>query len=107
MLAGCFYARMRRKFGFFWNKFAGGASLFYNSSNKGILRSVNQDTHIINLEMKISYLEDFVQQLQEVVLEQGAALERVMAENRHIKTKLADMAGQLEGDIPNRRPPHY
>lgn len=57
--------------------------------------------------MKISYLEDFVQQLQEVVLEQGTALERVMAENRHIKTKLADMAGQLEGDIPNRRPPHY
>lgn len=68
---------------------------------------MNQDTHIINLEMKISYLEDFVQQLQEVVLEQGAALERVMAESRHIKTKLADMAGQLEGDIPNRRPPHY
>lgn len=68
---------------------------------------MNQDQHIINLEMKISYLEDFVQQLQEVVLEQGAALERLKAENQHIKTKLADMAEQLEGDVPNRRPPHY
>lgn len=68
---------------------------------------MNQEEHIISLEIKISYLEDFVQQLQEVVLEQGVALERMMAENRHIKTKLADMAGQLEGDIPNRRPPHY
>ncbi len=67
----------------------------------------SEDERIIGLEMKISYLEDFVQQLQEVVLEQGAALERLVAENRHIKTKLADMAGQLEGDIPNRRPPHY
>ena len=53
---------------------------------------MNQDQLIINLEMKISYLEDFVQQLQEVVLEQGAALERLNAENQHIKTKLADMA---------------
>lgn len=68
---------------------------------------MNQDQLIINLEMKISYLEDFVQQLQEVVLEQGAALERLKAENQHIKTKLADMAAQLEGDVPNRRPPHY
>ena len=96
-----------KRIDFFVEKFVGGGSPFYNSSNKGILRFVNQDTHIINLEMKISYLEDFVQQLQQVVLEQGAALERVMAENRHIKIKLADMAGQLEGDIPNRRPPHY
>ena len=68
---------------------------------------MNQDQLIINLEMKISYLEDFVQQLQEVVLEQGAALERLKAENQPIKTKLADMAEQLEGDVPNRRPPHY
>lgn len=68
---------------------------------------MNQDQLIINLEMKISYLEDFVQQLQEVVLGQGAALERLKAENQHIKTKLADMAAQLEGDVPNRRPPHY
>lgn len=57
--------------------------------------------------MKISYLEDFVRQLQEVVLEQGASLERLVAENRHIKTRLADLAGQLEVDIPNRRPLHY
>lgn len=68
---------------------------------------LNQESHIISLEMKISYLEDFVQQLQEVVLEQGEVVERLVAENRHIKTKLADMAGQLEGDIPNRKPPHY
>lgn len=68
---------------------------------------INQESHIINLEMKISYLEDFVQQLQEVVLEQGSVMERLVAENQHIKTKISDMAGQLEGDIPNRRPPHY
>jgi len=68
---------------------------------------VNQEQHIINLEIKISYLEDFVQQLQGVVLEQGAVIERLVAENQRIKTKLMDMAGQLQGDIPNRRPPHY
>ena len=80
---------------------------FYIYRCCAILHPVNQDQHIINLEMKISYLEDFMQQLQEVVLEQGAALERLKAENQHIKTKLADMAEQLEGDVPNRRPPHY
>ncbi|MBP3416826.1 MAG: SlyX family protein [Spirochaetaceae bacterium] len=68
---------------------------------------MNQEQHIINLEIKISYLEDFVQQLQGVVLEQGAVIERLVAENQRIKTKLMDMAGQLQGDIPNRRPPHY
>lgn len=71
------------------------------------MEELNQEAHIISLEMKISYLEDFVQQLQEVVLEQGEVIERLVAENRHIKTKLADMAGQLEGDIPNKKPPHY
>lgn len=71
------------------------------------MSQINQESHIINLEMKISYLEDFVQQLQEVVLEQGAAIERLVAENQHIKTKISDMAGRLEEDIPNRRPPHY
>ena len=53
----------------------------------------SEDERIIGLEMKISYLEDFVRQLQEVVLEQGASLERLVAENRHIKTRLADLAG--------------
>ena len=70
-----------------------------------ILRFV--ESQIISLEMKLAYLEDFVQQLQEVVLEQESTIERLVAENQHIKRKIADMAGQLEGDIPNRRPPHY
>lgn len=65
------------------------------------------DERLTALEIKVSYLEDFLEKVQNVVVEQGDLLDRVFAENRLMREKIKEMSDQLEGDIPNVRPPHY
>ena len=55
----------------------------------------------------MSYLEDFLMQVQSVAVEQGEIIERLKTENRLMKDKIKEMSDLLEGDIPNVRPPHY
>jgi len=59
------------------------------------------------LEIKLSYMEDFMQQLQEVVTGHTKTIEILREENRILSNKIRDMADQLQGEIPNRKPPHY
>ncbi|WP_245523728.1 SlyX family protein [Treponema brennaborense] len=59
------------------------------------------------LEIKLAYLEDFLNKLQNIAVEQGAAVDRLQAENRLMKDKIKELSDNQEGDIPNVRPPHY
>ncbi|MBR5668494.1 MAG: SlyX family protein [Spirochaetales bacterium] len=65
------------------------------------------EEHIIALETKLAYMEDFVNQLQEVSVEQGKTIELLRTENKMMSQKIRDLSDALEGDIPNRKPPHY
>ena len=62
---------------------------------------------IIKLETKLAYMEDFLNQLQEVTVEHTNLIEKLEKENKILSQKVSDMAEQLEGDIPNRKPPHH
>ena len=62
---------------------------------------------IIKLETKLAYMVDFLNQLQEVTVEHTNLIEKLEKENKILSQKVCDMAEQLEGDIPNRKPPHY
>lgn len=62
---------------------------------------------LVVLETKLSYMEDFVNQIQQVCVEHTKQIERLIEENKLISQKIRDMADVLEGDIPNRKPPHY
>ncbi|MCI5830347.1 MAG: SlyX family protein [Treponema sp.] len=62
---------------------------------------------LIQLETKIAYLEDFVNQLQAVAVENSATIEKLREENKLMSQKIRELSDQMEGDIPNRRPPHY
>lgn len=59
------------------------------------------------LEIKLSYMEDFVQQLQDVVTTHTQTIEVLRKENKILGGKIRDMSDQLQGEIPNRKPPHY
>ena len=59
------------------------------------------------LEIKLSYMEDFVQQLQDVVTTHTQTIEVLRKENKILSDKIRDMSDQLQGEIPNRKPPHY
>lgn len=65
------------------------------------------DEKFISLETKLAYLEDFLNQLQEVSVEHTKTIELLKKENKLLSNKIQEMAENLEGDIPNRRPPHY
>lgn len=65
------------------------------------------DGRLTALEIKLTYMEDFVKQLQEVTVLHSEELTRLRDENRLMAAKIRDMSDQLEGDIPNRKPPHY
>lgn len=65
------------------------------------------EDRITGLEIKLAYLEDYVNQLQAVSVEHTETIERLITENRMMSRKICDMSDQLEGDIPNRKPPHY
>lgn len=62
---------------------------------------------IIALETKLAYMEDFVNQLQAVSVEHTETIELLRKENKLLAQKVRDMSDLLEGDVPNRRPPHY
>lgn len=72
--------------------------MWEDSSNYNVLEHV---------EIKLSYLENFMLELQSVVLEQGKTIDKLVGENKRLKEKVAEMASLMEGDIPNVRPPHY
>lgn len=62
---------------------------------------------ITAIEIKLAYLEDFINKLQAIAVEQSNTIDRLTAENRIIKDKIKEIVEEQEGDIPNRRPPHY
>lgn len=49
----------------------------------------------------------FVNQLQAVVLEHTKTIDLLRTENKLLAQKVKDMSELMEGDVPNRKPPHY
>lgn len=62
---------------------------------------------IISLQTKLAYMEDFVNQIQQVTVEHTNEIELLRKENKLMSQKLREMSDMLEGDVPYRRPPHY
>ncbi|MBQ9630853.1 MAG: SlyX family protein [Treponema sp.] len=66
----------------------------------------NTDEHIVAIETKLSYLEDFINQLQEVSVQQMKQIDSLVAKTKILSERLEDFISG-EKDIPNVRPPHY
>ena len=59
------------------------------------------------IETKLAYLEDFLNQLQEVTVEPGKIIDKLVSENKAMSIKIKELSDNQEGEIPNVRPPHY
>lgn len=64
------------------------------------------DERLDRLEIKLAYIEDFLERLQSAVLEQTRQTEKLSQEHRVLKEKILFLTKELE-EIPNRKPPHY
>ncbi len=65
------------------------------------------DERMTALEIKLSYLEDFVNGLQKAALEQAKLIDGLQRENKLLAGRVRDLAALLEDDIADRKPPHY
>lgn len=78
------------------------------TNDKEILEDFESlEKRITNLEIKFSYLEDFLNQIQEVCTEQTKTISLLKKESRLMAEKLSELLENAEGEIPNRKPPHY
>ena len=59
------------------------------------------------IEMKLAYMEDFVNQIQNVAVEQTKTIDKLQKEIKMMSDKIREMSDAAEGEIPNRKPPHY
>ena len=59
------------------------------------------------IEMKLAYMEDFVSQIQNVAVDQAKTIDKLQEEIKMMSDRIREMSNQMEGDIPNRKPPHY
>lgn len=68
---------------------------------------MENDERTTQIEIKLAYLEDFMNQIQEVCVQQTRDIEKLKAENKLMADKIKELSDAAEGDIPNRKPPHY
>lgn len=66
---------------------------------------MNDSERMTNIEIKLSYLEDFVAKLQDYILGQNKTISKLEKENLFLKEKIQELIDNEE--IPNRKPPHY
>ena len=62
------------------------------------------EERIISLETKIAYLEHYVQELNQVVLNQDRIIKRLLTETDAIKKQIEDKKENLP---EHEKPPHY
>ncbi len=68
---------------------------------------MNQDERITNLEIKLSFSEDLLEELNQTVFKQQQRIELLVKEIQALKLQMASNTPS-EGNSPgDERPPHY
>jgi len=68
---------------------------------------MKNENRLTSLEIKLSYLEDFLNKLQNISVEHTNEIDILKAENRMLKEKISELLEAQEDEIQNRKPPHY
>ena len=59
------------------------------------------------LEIKLAYMEEFVRKIQDFTLDQCKSIDVLIAENKALRQKLAEMVEDRRDAPADARPPHY
>ena len=74
--------------------------------NETVMEKETED-RLTAIEMKLAYMEDFVSQIQNVAVDQAKTIDKLQKEIKMMSDRIREMSNAMEGDIPNRKPPHY
>lgn len=64
------------------------------------------EERLVSLETKLSYIEDFIDQLQEVSVAQTKQIDVLREQNQALSGGLQDLRESVD-EIPDKKPPHY
>ena len=67
--------------------------------------SLYDERRFVTLETKIAYQEKAIADLNDVVVEQGRAFEKLVRRVTRLEQQLEQLLGQFE--VPVEKPPHY
>lgn len=62
---------------------------------------------LLQLEIKLSYLEDFVNQMNTILIEQGSKIDRLIIVNKALQEKITLLEENIKEPSDNTPPPHY
>jgi len=70
-------------------------------------RLMNED-RLVNIETKIAFQEDMIEELSKTIYQQQQKLERLEAVCRSLAGHIESLSAAKDGGMPaNERPPHY
>jgi SlyX protein len=64
------------------------------------------ESRLEKIEMKLSFLEDFLARLQDEVVKRNGVIDALKAEHAAMKEKILQISRNIE-EIPQQKPPHY
>lgn len=86
---------------------SGTAAIILHSLHSG-LRLLSMDNSDIDmLEIKVSYLEDTVSKLNDVIIDQERTIGSLIMRIESLEKKVEDLIEVTGEARPNRKPPHY
>lgn len=65
------------------------------------------DEKYLDLEIKISYLEDYVKQMNDVILDHTTTIDRLIEVNNQLREKVSLLEENIKETGDNTPPPHY
>ena len=65
------------------------------------------EERLVNIETKITYQEDLIEELNKAIYQQQKKLERLEAMCQSLAGHVEALAAASEGKPANERPPHY
>lgn len=65
------------------------------------------EDRLVEMEVKISFQEDTVQELNKVVCQQQQRIDQLEVTCKFLLNQIRDMSEMEEGRVVNEKPPHY
>lgn len=76
-------------------------------SNSGMEKPNHTEQRLTDLEIKVSFHEDQLDQLNQVIVRQQQELDLLLREVRHLRHLVPDGAPPVAGRAGDELPPHY
>ncbi len=76
-------------------------------SNRGMSDDPHTNERLMALEIKSSYAEDLLEQLNQLVYQQQQSMDALMAEMNQLRRQMPEGGPAAERNLRDELPPHY